>query len=141
LPKIEHQEIKLLLHQRYPMLLVDRVIELDEKHAIGLKNITGSDAALLGHFDDDPIYPGVLLLEAMSQAGGLIFSVNDKSRRRGYLAKIDKVRFLKLVRPGDQLILHANAVHSIGTMARVRTSSFVNSECVAEAEITYIVPA
>ena len=135
---MEHQEIKSLLRQRYPFLLVDRVLEVGDTHVTGVKNITASDTGLQGHFDDEPIYPGVLLVEAMSQVGGILLALKGNVARRGYLAKIDKVRFVKFLQPGDQVVMRAERVHEMGSLARVRIAAHIMGTPVADAEITYV---
>jgi 3-hydroxyacyl-[acyl-carrier-protein] dehydratase len=136
---LEHQEIKQFLRQRFPFLLVDRIVELELDRAVGLKNVTATDVALQGHFPDEPILPGVLLLEAMSQVGGVLLAhdplLTDKSR--GYLAAIDKVKFKKFVVPGDQVVIEATKVAVTATMARVRTVARVAEAEVATGEISY----
>lgn len=79
---IEHQEIKQILRQRTPFLLVDRILEMDGERAVGIKNVTGTEPYLVGHFPDEPILPGVLLLEAMSQVGGSCWPTIRATRKR-----------------------------------------------------------
>lgn len=137
--RLEHQEVKQYLRQRYPMLLVDRVLDVNADYAIGVKNVTGSDSVLSGHFPDEPIFPGVLLIEAMCQLGGIFyfFAHSDGQPRNGYLAKVDKVKFKSMIRPGDQIMLRAERLEVFGNMARVRVSAKVEDNEVGEGEVTY----
>ena len=139
---LEHQDIKRYLRQRYPLLLVDRVIELDDEHAVGIKNVTGSDACLRGHFPDEPLFPGVLLVEAMSQVGGILMALDGRFRnaRGGYLAKIDKVKFSRFIRPGDQVVMTARKARCVGRVARAIVEATVDSHHVGRGEITYHLP-
>ena len=136
---LEHEEIKKLLRQRYPLLLVDRVLEMDDACALGIKNVTGTDPSLLGHFPDEPLYPGVLLVEAMSQLGGILMASDERFRhiKKGYLAKIDRVKFEHFVRPGDQIVLRAVKLQALGKLARVSVQALVAGSEVAKGEITY----
>jgi 3-hydroxymyristoyl/3-hydroxydecanoyl-(acyl carrier protein) dehydratase len=136
---LEHEEIKKYLRQRYPILLVDRVLEMDDRCAIGVKNVTGTDSIMLGHFPGEPIYPGVMLIEAMSQLGGILMAFDERFHDsvRGYLAKIDKVKFLRFIRPGDQIVMRAEKMTSFGKMSRVSVEALVAEQRVAEGEITY----
>lgn len=136
---IEHQELKSYLRQRYPFLLVDRVLKVNEKEVVAVKNVTGTDRCLEGHFPDEPLFPGALLVEAMSQAGGLLFlfANPDHQPSRGYLAKVDRVKFKQFIRPGDQIVLKATNPRSFGAMSRVDVTAEVDGAEVGEGEITY----
>ena len=139
--QIEHQQIKEYLRQRYPFLLVDRILNVDEDQAVGIKNVTGSDSCLMGHFPDEPLFPGVLLIEAMSQVGGVLMAFQKRHGSRGYLAKVDKVKFNRFVRPGDQLVMTAKRGTAMGSLARVAVTAHVGQELAGEAEVTYYLPA
>lgn len=136
---MEHTEIRQLLEQRSPFLLVDRMLELEDKRAVGIKNVTGTEPFLVGHFPDDPIMPGVLLIEAMSQVGGVLLAHGQHAPagRRGVLAGVDKVKFKVQVRPGDQVVMEAHLVVALGGVARVRVQGFVDGVEVCSAEISY----
>jgi 3-hydroxyacyl-[acyl-carrier-protein] dehydratase len=137
---IEHEEIKHYLRQRSPFLLVDRVVEVTSERLKAIKNVTGTDHCLDGHFPDEPVFPGVLLLEALSQAGGLYLALSSSASadmHRGYLAKVDKVKFKRFIRPGDQIVLEAYRPVLAGSMARVNVMATVAGDAAAEGEITY----
>ena len=139
---IEHEQIKEYLQQRYPFLLVDRILEISGKSIIGKKNITGTDPYLAGHFPDNPVLPGVILLEAISQCGGILCFFSDvrkKKIKKGYIVKIDNVRFLKPVIPGDTVVLKAELLQKIKNYAKVAGTAEVEEKVVAKAEITYYI--
>jgi 3-hydroxyacyl-[acyl-carrier-protein] dehydratase len=136
---IEHQEIKKILRQRIPFLLVDRIVEIDDERAVGIKNVTGTEPYLAGHFPDEPILPGVLLLEAMSQVGGILLAHDRRyqDKTRGYLAEVAKVKFKKFVIPGDQVVMEARKIAMLASVARVEVRSTVAGVEVASGEISY----
>ena len=102
---LEASEIQKIIPHRYPMLLVDRIIELEPmKRAVGIKNITMNEMQFLGHFPGDPIMPGVLMIEAMAQVGGVALLYPEENRGKiAVFGKIDNVRFRKQIIPGDQI--------------------------------------
>lgn len=106
---LDINEIKKILPHRYPMLLVDRILEVEPmKRAVGIKNITANEMQFLGHFPNEPIMPGVLLIEAMAQVGGVAMLYPEENRGKiAVFAKIDNVRFRKQVVPGDQVVTTA----------------------------------
>jgi 3-hydroxyacyl-[acyl-carrier-protein] dehydratase len=136
---IEHQEIKKYLKQRAPFLLVDRIVHLDHERVVGIKNVSGTDPFLQGHFDDNPILPGVVLMEAMSQVGGVLIAHDSRfaDSTGGFLAGMDKVKFKKFVVPGDQVTIEASGLVAIGRLARLHLSAKVADEEVASGEVSY----
>ncbi len=133
-------QIKEILPHRYPMLLVDRIIELEPcKRAVGIKNITATDAVFNGHFPDEPIMPGVLLVEAMAQVGGIALLYSDEHRGKlPIFAKIDKVRFRRQVVPGDQFVTTAEVIKVIrGKLVIIKFTGTVDGEIAAEGEGTF----
>lgn len=127
------------LPHRYPFLLIDRVIELEEKKRIvASKNVTINEPFFLGHFPDNPVMPGVLIMEALAQAGGILCLVSmnvKKGHALVYLMGMDKVKFRKPVIPGDRLRLEVDAlkIHTGGW--KLGAKAFVESNLVAEGII------
>lgn len=136
---IEHQQIKQHLRQRAPFLLVDRITNIEAGRIEGIKNISGTDPFLEGHFDEEPILPGVVLIEAMSQVGGVLLAHDPRfaGSTAGFLAGIDKVKFKKFVVPGDQVVLQADGIVAIGKLARLSVRALVAGEEVASGEVSY----
>lgn len=136
---IEHQELKQFLRQRPPFLLVDRIVHLDSERIVGIKNVSGSDPFLEGHFDEEPILPGVVLLEAMSQVGGVLIAHDKRfaDSTGGFLAGIDKVKFKKFVVPGDQVTIEADQLVAIGRLARLSVRARVGDTEIATGEVSY----
>jgi beta-hydroxyacyl-ACP dehydratase FabZ len=133
------QKIMELLPHRYPFLLVDRVIELiPGDKIIALKNVTINEPFFQGHFPGQPVMPGVLIIEAMAQAGGLLAyesSLDDKHGLLIYFMGMDKVRFRKPVVPGDQLIFEAKILKLRTKVAKIAGTASVDNQLVAEAEL------
>ena len=130
-----------LLPNRYPFLLVDRVIELEPKQRIrALKNVTYNEPYFQGHFPGRPVMPGVLVIEAMAQAGGLLTQLSQPrgSCQEGklfYLVKVDNARFNRMVVPGDQLDIEVSVKRVIRNMALYACTARVDGRTVASAEI------
>ena len=133
------QDILALLPHRYPLLLVDRVLELQPgERIIGLKNVTFNEEFFQGHFPGQPVMPGVLIIESMAQVAGLmILSVPEHRGKLAYIGAIESVRFRKPVLPGDTLITEANVIKLRGTIGKVRMTARVESVVVAECEMTF----
>ena len=125
---------------RYPFLLVDRILELEpSKRIVALKNVTFNEPFFQGHFPGAPVMPGVLIIEALAQAGGLLLSqALEHKGKVAVLLSLDKVRFRRSVRPGDQLLLEAEAIRVRSTSGHVRGRARVGKDVVAEAEIKFI---
>ena len=130
-------EILAVMPHRYPFLLIDRVLEMGESSIRAVKNVTANEPHFLGHFPEVPVMPGVLVVEAMAQAGGfLLFSkVEDREGKLIYFTGIDKCRFRKPVVPGDQLIFEVELVAKRSTFAKIKGRAFVDGEVVCEAEM------
>lgn len=131
--------IQKMLPHRYPFLLVDRVLEFESrKRILALKNVTVNEPCFQGHFPDRPVMPGVLVLEALAQAGGLLTQMSHQADATGklfYLVKIDNAKFSRMVVPGDQLFLHVSLKRTIRNMALYEAVAKVDGEQVACAEI------
>lgn len=128
-------EIYKMLPHRYPFLMVDKILSVEpEKKVVGLKNVTVNEPFFQGHFPDEPIMPGVMITETMSQIGGFVFDIKNK---RGYVVGIDKAKFIKPVIPGDTLIVEATLITQLDNMGKVKAVAKVDGVQVACAEITY----
>ena len=134
--------MKVLAH-RYPFLLVDRIIEVDEenKRIVGLKNVTINEPFFQGHFPGHPIMPGVLIIEAMAQVGGMLLmsSLKDVDSKVVYFMSLDNVKFRKPVRPGDQIRFELELVQVRGPVCKMRGVGKVDGEVVAEADMAAMV--
>jgi len=125
------------LPHRYPFLLVDRVLEFEkEKRIVGIKNVTYNEPFFLGHFPGRPIMPGVLIIEAMAQLGGVLLLPDHELKENGlvYLVGIDNAKFRKTVIPGDQLRLVVDVLRYKFTICKMRGEAYVDQTLVAEAE-------
>lgn len=130
-------EILAVMPHRYPFLLIDRVLEMGESTIRAIKNVTINEPHFLGHFPEVPVMPGVLIIEAMAQAGGfLLFSqIDDREDKLFYFTGIDKCRFRKPVVPGDQLIFEIEVVAKRRSFAKIHGRALVDDEVVCEAEM------
>ena len=138
-PVMDVNRIRQILPHRYPMQLVDKVIDIRENSIVAIKNVTSNAPFFQGHFPSEPVMPGVLQIEAMAQAGGLLVlsNVDNPELYSTYFLKIDNVKFRQKVVPGDTLIFKVELVspirHGIGTM---QGYAFIGENCVAEATFT-----
>ena len=137
---VDVNTIRQLIPHRYPFLLVDKVVELDvdAKRIVAHKNVTINEPYFQGHFPGQPIMPGVLIIEALAQAGGVLTQLSlgrDAQSKLFYLVKVDNVRFMKQVVPGDVLELHVQVKRMIRNMAVYYGEAKVDGEIVAHAEV------
>ncbi|WP_295419124.1 3-hydroxyacyl-ACP dehydratase FabZ [Sulfurovum sp.] len=136
-------EIQKILPHRYPFLLVDRITELKEGEYIeGYKNISISEPVFQGHFPDHPIYPGVMIIEGMAQAGGVLaFKSMDNASQEEienkvvYFMSIDKAKFRAPVTPGDQLVYKISVIKNKGAVWQLNAQAYVDDKVVAQAEL------
>ncbi|MDR2824288.1 MAG: bifunctional UDP-3-O-[3-hydroxymyristoyl] N-acetylglucosamine deacetylase/3-hydroxyacyl-ACP dehydratase [Prevotellaceae bacterium] len=136
-PLLDVNQIRRMLPHRYPFLLVDKVIEITDRMVVGVKNVTGNEPFFVGHFPSEPIMPGVLLVEAMAQTGGLLVlhKYEDAEQYSTYFMKIDNVKFRNKVVPGDTVIFRLELLDEIRRgCAQMRGLAFVGGKIVAEAE-------
>lgn len=142
--------IKQYLPHRYPFLLVDRIEEVinesDRKEVIGIKNVSINEPFFQGHFPEEPVMPGVLILEAMGQVAGVLLNMQpeykDKKSQIVFLVTVEKVKFRRPVRPGDQLRTHAKLIKHRGSMGKFSFVGTVNGDVAAEAVMGFaIAPA
>lgn len=134
---IDVRQIMTVLPHRYPFLLVDRVLEIEERRVRAIKNVTFNEPFFNGHFPGQPVMPGVLVVEALAQAGGyLLFSqVEDREGKLIYFSGIDNCRFRKPVVPGDQLVFEIEVVAVRRTFAKIHGRALVDGEVVCEADL------
>ncbi len=136
-PVMDVNRIKELLPHRYPMLLVDKIIEMGKNHIVGIKNFTCNEPFFQGHFPQEPVVPGVLLIEAMAQTGGLLTlnSVDDPASYSTYFLKIDNVKFRQKVVPGDTVIFHVSYMTEMRRgCAYMKGYAFVGDKITTEVE-------
>ena len=136
------KDIFSVLPHRYPFLLVDRILELEPgKRAVGIKNVTINEPQFTGHWPDNPVMPGVLLLEAMAQVGGImLLTMLEDSEREDVTAMIvgiDKVRFRRPVLPGDQIKMEAVMKRRKGNMGRIYITAHVDGELACDGEFSF----
>ena len=135
MPVLDIEAIKQILPHRYPFLLVDRILEMDETTIVGIKNVTVNEPFFVGHFPDYPVMPGVLITEAMAQVAGVLVlsSIPDRQNKLVLLASVESAKFRKPVRPGDQLRIAMKTLKRKATIARMSGVVTVDGVVVAEA--------
>ncbi|MBT2699733.1 MULTISPECIES: 3-hydroxyacyl-ACP dehydratase FabZ [Bacillaceae] len=136
---LDIEQIKEIIPHRYPFLLVDRILEVEEgKSAVGIKNVSANEEFFNGHFPDYPVMPGVLIVEALAQVGAVAMLKKEENRGRlAFFAGIDGCRFKKQVKPGDQLRLEVEIVRLRGPIGKGKAVATVDGEVACEAEITF----
>jgi 3-hydroxyacyl-[acyl-carrier-protein] dehydratase len=136
---LDAEQIKALIPHRYPFLLLDRVVDLQAgKRVVGLKHVSMSDPFLQGHFPDHPVMPGVLIVEALAQAGAvLVLSDPAYAGQIPFFARIDNCRFRQQVRPGDTLRLEMQVTSFRPPVGKGHATAFVDDKLVCEADLTF----
>lgn len=134
-------EIKEILPHRYPMLLIDRIIDYEEdKWITGIKNVTANEEFFLGHFPDYPVMPGVLIIEALAQTGAVLVLMKEENKGKiAFFAGIDKVRFKRQVLPGDQLKLEIQVTNLRATMGKCQAKATVDGQLVCMGELLFMI--
>jgi UDP-3-O-[3-hydroxymyristoyl] N-acetylglucosamine deacetylase / 3-hydroxyacyl-[acyl-carrier-protein] dehydratase len=135
------EDIMKVLPHRYPFLLVDRIIEIGPKRIVGIKNVTINEPFFQGHFPGHPIMPGVLIIEAMAQVGGMLLmgSLTEPDTKVVYFMSLDNVKFRQPVKPGDQLRFELEIIQLRGTVCKMHGVGKVDGEVVVEADMAAIV--
>ncbi|MFJ5623549.1 3-hydroxyacyl-ACP dehydratase FabZ [Peribacillus loiseleuriae] len=136
---LDINQIKEIIAHRYPFLLVDRIIEVEDgKRAVGLKNVSANESFFNGHFPEYPVMPGVLIVEALAQVGAVAMLKQEEYRGRlAFFAGIDNCRFKRQVVPGDQLKLEVEITRMRGSIGRGKAVATVEGEIACETEIMF----
>lgn len=139
LKSLDIKEIVKIIPHRYPFLLIDKILELDIDNStiVGQKNVTYNEPFFQGHFPDAPIMPGVLILEALAQTGGILVHLKQKIQKVAVLLNVNNAKFRQPVRPGDILYLKCEGLHFSTKGGRVKGQAFVNDKLAVEAEIGF----
>ncbi|NGX57024.1 MAG: 3-hydroxyacyl-[acyl-carrier-protein] dehydratase FabZ [Candidatus Anoxychlamydiales bacterium] len=138
-PVLDHRDIKNILPHRYPFLLVDKVshLDLDKNEIIGIKNVTINEHFFEGHFPEAPIMPGVLIIEALAQTGGILVHQKGFVGKIAVLLNIKDVKFRKPVYPGDILEFHCTGVHISAKGGKINAKAIVDNNVCVEAAISF----
>jgi len=134
---LDINEIREYLPHRYPFLLVDRIVEIEPERIVGIKNVTANEPFFTGHFPDFPVMPGVLIVEAMAQAAGVLVlkSVEDRHKKLVLLVAIENARFRRPVVPGDTLRMEMKVIKRKASVAKMAGTATVDGVVVAEVEV------
>ncbi len=137
MPILDIQAIRDILPHRYPMLLVDAIVELEEERIVGIKNVTVNEPFFMGHFPDFPVMPGVLIVEAMAQVAGVLVlkQIPDRHQKLVLLASVEEAKFRKPVLPGHQLRIEMKVTKRKATVAKMYGQATVDGVVVAEAQV------
>jgi 3-hydroxyacyl-[acyl-carrier-protein] dehydratase len=137
MPLLDIQAIRDILPHRYPMLLVDAILELEDERIVGIKNVTVNEPFFVGHFPDFPVMPGVLIVEAMAQVAGVLVlkSIPDRKNKLVLLASINEAKFRRPVLPGHQLRIEMKVTKRKASIAKMYGQATVDGLVVAEAEL------
>jgi len=135
MPALDIDAIRKILPHRYPMLLVDRILELEDDRIVGIKNVTSNEPFFDGHFPDFPVMPGVMIIEAMAQVAGVqvLSTIPERATKLVLLASVEEAKFRKPVRPGDQLLIEMTLLKRKASLAKMSGTAKVDGAIVAEA--------
>ncbi len=138
-PIFNAKDIERILPHRYPFLLVDRILQinLEENEILGLKNVTVNEPFFQGHFPGVPIMPGVLILEALAQTGGILVHQKGYTKKIAVLLNVSNAKFRKPVLPGDGLLLHAKGLHVSGNGGKIKAKAMIGQVLAVEAELSF----
>ncbi len=136
---LDGSQIQKIIPHRYPFVLVDRIVELEEgKRGVGIKNVTMNEPFFLGHFPGRPVMPGVLIIEALAQVGAVVLlKMPEHAGKLVFFAGIHQARFRRQVIPGDVLRLEVELIKIRGTVGKAQAAAYVGEELVAEAELMF----
>jgi len=137
MPLLDIDAIREILPHRYPMLLVDAILELEQERIVGVKNVTVNEPFMQGHFPDYPVMPGVLIVEAMAQVAGVLVlsQIPDRHNKLVLLASVEEAKFRRQVRPGDTLRIEMKVTKKKATVAKMYGTATVEGVVVAEAQV------
>ena len=137
MPILDIQAIRDILPHRYPMLLVDAILELEEERIVGIKNVTINESFFAGHFPEFPVMPGVLIIEAMAQVAGVLVlkSIPDRKNKLVLLASVEEAKFRRPVLPGHQLRIEMKVTKRKASVAKMHGQATVDGLVMAEAEL------
>lgn len=136
---LEAKQIEEILPHRYPFLLVDRILEIHEESGeiLGMKNVTVNEPFFQGHFPKVPIMPGVLILEALAQTGGILVHQKGYVKKIAVLLNVNNAKFRRPVKPGDTLLLHAKALHVSGNGGKMIAKAMIGEKLAVQAEMSF----
>ena len=140
MPELSTTDILKILPHRYPMMLVDRIVEFDMEncHIVGIKNLTFNELFFQGHFPDNPVMPGVLQLEAMAQVAGVMLNSREGNDGKvAFFMSINNAKFRRMVVPGDQLRIEIDVIRMRTRIATVQGKAYVDGNLVSQAELTF----
>lgn len=136
---LDIKDILKILPHRYPFLLVDKIVEIDleQGFVVGQKNVTFNESFFQGHFPNAPIMPGVLILEALAQAGGVLVHLKDPTDKIAVLLNVNNAKFRNPVKPGDNLMLRCEGIHFSSKGGKIKAVATVNDKVAVEAEMGF----